>query len=38
MKLFKQKNNKKVKMGRTLEGTIFEVSFAVLAILLWGFI
>lgn len=38
MKLFKQKNNKKVKMGRTLEGTIFEVSFTVLAILLWGFI
>jgi len=31
-------NKLKVKVGRTLEGTIFEIVFLVLAVLLWAFI
>lgn len=36
-----QKNNfdiKKVKVHRTLEGTVFEIVFAILAIVVWGLI
>lgn len=34
----KQNNKLKRRVGRTLEGTLFEVSFLVLAILVWAFI
>lgn len=33
-----QSNKLKVRVGRTLEGTIFEIAFLVLAILVWAFI
>ena len=38
MKIGKKNPQLKVRVGRTLEGTIFEVTFLVLAVLLWAYI
>ena len=38
MKLIKQKEKQKIQVHRTTEGTIFEMAFAVLAVVVWAFV
>ena len=38
MKLIKQKEKQKIQVHRTTEGTIFEMAFAVLAVVVWVFV